>query len=127
MATFGKRLDGPGGQRSAARAPVLLRAALHTLTSSRSVTLFDVSRTGARMGLREPLAIGQSLWLKIPPSDIFATVVWLDGQQCGIQFDQPLGEDELAALQARGKVVMIHGLTPDEQLGAEDWQTNLAR
>ena len=125
--SFGKRLDGPGGQRTAARKPVLLRAALHTLTSSRSVTLFDVSRTGARMELREPLVIGQQLWLKIPPSEIFATVVWLDGEQCGINFDQPLADDELALVQSKGKVVMIHGLTPDEQLGAEDWQTNLAR
>lgn len=127
MTSFGKRLDGPGGHRSAPRKPVLLRAALHTLTSSRSATLFDVSRSGARMSLPVPLASGQQLWLTIPPSEIFATVVWVEGDHCGIHFDEPLGDDELAALQARGKVMMIHGLTPDEQLGAEDWQTNLAR
>jgi hypothetical protein len=127
MTTFGKRLDGPGGHRAAARKPVLLRAALHTLTASRPVTLFDVSRTGARLSMPVPLASGQPLWLTIPPSEIFATVVWIEGDHCGIHFDDPLDDDELATLQAKGKVVMIHGLTADEQLGAEDWQTNLAR
>lgn len=125
--TFGKRLDGPGGHRCAARRPVLLRAALHTLTASRPVTLFDVSRTGARLGMPQPLKSGEQVWLTITPSELFATVVWTEADQCGIRFDEPLGDAVLADLQARGKVMMIHGLTPDEQLGAEDWQSNLAR
>ena len=29
--------------------------------------------------------------------------------------------------RTKGKVVMIHGLSADELLGAEDWTTNLAR
>ena len=127
MAGFGKRLDGPGGHRTAQREPVLLRVALHTLSASRGVTLFDVSRTGARMSMVEPLRCGQSVWLKIPPCEIFATVVWAGEGDCGIQFDEPLDDDELAMFRSKGKVVMIHGLSPDELLGAEDWTTNLAR
>jgi hypothetical protein len=30
-------------------------------------------------------------------------------------------------LCAKGKLVLIHVLSMDEQLGAEDWKTNLAR
>ena len=127
MASFGKRLDGPGGHRSAAREPVLLRAALHTLSSSRAVTLFDVSSTGARMSMPESLRCGQPLWLKVTPCEIFATVVWVGEDDCGIQFDDALDAEELAMFRAKGKVVMIHGLSPDELLGAEDWTTNLAR
>lgn len=127
MTGFGNRLDGPGGKRASARAPVLLRAALHTLTTSRSITLFDVSSTGARISLPEPLSEGQQLWLKIPPLEIFATVVWTDDDMCGVQFDEPLWETEVSVLQSKGKVVMVHGLSPDELLGAEDWGTNLAR
>ena len=127
MTNFGKRLDGPGGHRAAAREPVLLRVALHTLSSSRAVTLFDVSTTGARMSMPEPLRCGQALWLKIPPSEIFATVAWVGNDDCGIHFDDPLDDSELAMLRTKGKVVMIHGLSPDELLGAEDWTTNLAR
>ena len=127
MGSFGKRLDGPGGHRAAPREPVLLRAALHTLSSSRGVTLFDVSTTGARMSMPEPLRCGQPVWLKIPPSEVFATVAWVGEKECGIRFDDPLDEEEIDRFRTRGKVVMIHGLSPDELLGAEDWETNLAR
>ncbi len=54
-------------------------------------------------------------------------VMWVKEELCGIEFDEPLDPEELAGLQAKGKVIMMHGLTADEQLGAEDWQSNLAR
>ena len=127
MADFGKRKDGPNGKRAAPRAPILLRAALHTLTSSRAITLFDVSCTGARMSMPEPLSVGQELWLKIPPLEIFANVVWTEDAMCGIRFDEPLWEVEVVILRSKGKIVMVHGLSPDELLGSEDWSTNLAR
>ena len=127
MTDFGRRLDGPGGRRAAPREPVLLNAALLTLRASRTVTLLDVSTTGARMRVKEALFLGQEIWLKINPADIFAKVVWLEGEECGILFDEPLTEAEAAALQARGKVVFCAGLTVDEQLGAEDWNTGLMR
>ena len=91
------------------------------------MTLFDVSVTGARMSMPELLRCGQSVWLKIPPSEIFATVVWIGEADCGIRFDEQLEDWELDLLRTKGKVVMVHGLSPDELLGAEDWATNLAR
>ncbi len=127
MNDFGKRLDGPGGRREAERAPVLLRAALHTMSASRAITLFDVSATGAQMSMPDPLHLGRQFWIKIPPTIIFGTVVWMKEQLCGIAFDEPIDPQELATLQAKGKVIMMHGLTADEQLGAEDWQSSLAR
>ncbi len=127
MRDFGRRLDGPGGRRAARREPVLLNAALLTLRASRPVTLVDVSKTGARLRVREPLSRGQQIWLKINPSDFFGTVVWVDGEECGVLFDDPLADAEVASLQARGKVIIIVGLSNDEQLGAEDWQSGLMR
>lgn len=127
MNGFGKRLDGPGGRRAAAREPVLLNAAMLTPRASRTVTLLDVSTTGARMRLKEPLSLGQQIWLKINPADIFGTIVWLDHGECGIRFDVALTDAEAAALQARGKVVFCAGLSVDEQLGAEDWEWGLMR
>jgi len=127
MGDFGKRLDGPGGRREAPREPVLLNAALLTLQASRPVTLVDVSKTGARLRGKESLSRGQQIWLKINPSDIFGTVVWVDGEECGILFDEPLADVDVASLQARGKVIIVLGLSVDEQLGAEDWQSGLMR
>ncbi|HEV2043222.1 MAG TPA: PilZ domain-containing protein, partial [Sphingomicrobium sp.] len=111
MADFGKRLDGPGGRRAAQREPVLLNAALLTVRTSRPVTVVDVSKSGARLRVREPLFRGQQIWLKINPSDLFGTVVWVDGEECGVLFDEPLADAEVASLQTRGKVVIMVGLT----------------
>jgi len=49
MTAFGKRLDGPGGRRHSARAPVLMSAAMHAVGTSQTVSLVDVSRTGAKL------------------------------------------------------------------------------
>ena len=127
MRDFGNRRDGPGGRRVAAREPVLLNAALLTLETSRPVILVDVSKTGARLRVREALSRGQQIWLKINPVDIFGTVVWVDGEECGVLFDEPLADAEVTSLQARGKVIIVLGLSLDEQLGAEDWQSGLMR
>ena len=54
-------------------------------------------------------------------------MVWIDGEQCGIAFDESLAEDELALLQANGRIVIDRRLSPDQQLAVEDWKTGLAR
>ena len=127
MNSFGKRLDGPTGRRTAPRAPVLLDAALLTMQCSRPVILVDVSKTGCQLRVNEPLKLGMEVWLKIPPADIFGTVVWCEGDHCGVEFDVPFADEDVVKLQARGKVVLIPRLTPEEQLAAADWQTGMAR
>jgi len=127
MTGFGKRLDGPGGRRRAQREPVLLNAALLALGCSRAVTLVDVSRTGARMTLPEPMRRGQQVWLKLPDTEVFGSVKWIDGDSCGIAFDSPLDDRELALLRAKGRFVLVHGLAPEEQMALEDWKAGLAR
>ena len=127
MHDFGKRKDGPGGRRGTDRDPVLLNAALMTLSVSKIVTLLDVSKTGTRMRAELPLFIGQEIWLKINPLDIFGTVAWVENNESGIIFDEPLTDEEAASLKARGKLVFCAGLSREEQLGAEDWQRGLMR
>ena len=127
MTSFGKRLDGPGGRRRAQRKPVLMSAAMHTVGASRTVSVRDVSTTGARITCSVPLTPGQEVWLKIPPSDVFARVRWTEGSVSGLHFEEPLAEAEAARLQARGKVVIMPRLSLEEQLAVEDWQDSLAR
>ena len=124
---FGKRLDGPGGRRLAPRAPVLMSAALHTVGASRTVSVVDVSKTGAQLLSRLPLQLGQEIWLKLLHQDVFGTIAWVDGEHCGVEFDVPLNAEEAASLQASGKVVIMPRLTAEEQLGAQDWQDNMMR
>lgn len=127
MTEFGKRLDGPGGRRVAPREPVLLTAALLTVGCSRPVILLDLSETGAQMQVHQPLRCGQQVWIKAPPIEVFGTVVWVEGEQCGIAFDESLPEEDLALLQATGRIVVDRRLSPDQQLAGEDWKTGLAR
>jgi hypothetical protein len=127
MTTFGKRLDVPGGRRTAPRAPVLMSAAMHTVGASRTVSVLDVSKTGAKLRCRVPLRMSQVVWLKLSRADVFAKVVWADGEQCGVEFDEALGETEAARLQARGKVVITPRLGPEEQPADEDWKSKMAR
>ena len=122
MAAFGKRLDGPGGRRRAMRAPILMSAALHTVGASRTVTIIDVSTTGARLRSALPLEAGQHVWLKIPSADVFARVQWTENDVYGVCFDKLLPVAEAASLQARGKVVIMPRLNLEEQLALEDWK-----
>ncbi len=127
MSSFGKRPDGPGGRRAAPRATVLMSAAMHAVSGSQTVSLLDVSKTGAKLRARMPLTLDQHVWIKIPPDDVFGTVVWAEGDEYGIHFDTPLTDPEAAALQARGKVVIMPRLTLEEQLGVEDWKSGFVR
>lgn len=127
MNTFGKRLDGPGGRRKSQREPVRLAAAMHTVGASRTVSVIDVSRTGARLTSQLNLAVGQEIWLKIFPADVFARVRWAEEGTCGVLFDEPLSDAEVARLRARGRIVILPHLSVDEQLGIEEWEAGLAR
>lgn len=127
MNKFGKRVDGPGGRRSTPRCSVLMSAALHTVGASRTVSVLDVSKTGARLRSRLPMRLGQEVWLKMLANDVFGHIAWVDDALCGVEFDRPLSEKAAAELQAMGKVVIMPRLSREEQLAALDWQTNLAR
>ena len=127
MAGFGRRMDGPGGRRQSQRAPVLMSTAMHIVGASRTVSIIDVSKTGARLHCTLPLGQGQQVWLKIPPSDVFARVRWIDGDDYGVRFDEPLSEADAERLQARGKVVLLPRLKLEEQLAIEDLMASSAR
>jgi hypothetical protein len=126
MKKFGKRLDGPGGRRSAPRAPVLMSAAMHTIGASRTVSVLDVSKTGAKLRARMPWHMSQVMWLKLARPNVFAKVVWTDGEECGVEFDEPLSEAEAASLQARRRIVIMPRESEKEQLAMADWQSNMA-
>ena len=127
MTAFGKRLDIPGGRRGDERSPVRLAASLQALNCSRSVTLLDVSRAGARMSMPEPMYRGQQVWLKVGHEQIFGTVRWLGEKDCGIVFDEPLNSRELALLRAKGKAVLVTGPSLEERKALAAWKAGLAR
>lgn len=127
MREFGRRLDGPGGRRSAPRCPVVRAAAIMTLERSRIVSLIDVSATGAKIQGCGDVPVGSSVWLRVGTLDAFACVVWTAADLCGIAFDEPLGEEQILQLGSEANWAQVAELSPDERIAAEYWLNDFVR
>lgn len=124
---FGKRVDVPGGRREEPRADVRLSVALQAVHCSHPVTLLDVSSTGARMTMPEPMYRGQQVWLKTETLHLFGFVCWVRGRNCGVRFDRPMRDWELSQLKVQGQALVTPGRTLEERHAAADWQSSLVR
>lgn len=93
----------PTGRRGAARLRLAIPVRMVSTHATQSCILLDLSRTGARIGLAEPLAPGMCLYLKIARFEVFAEVIRRDlGEGGGINvlaFDEPLPEDAVLAVR----------------------------
>ena len=87
MASFGKRLDGPGGRRWIRRRKVSIPGATLSIHGTRSVLIEDLTLCGARLLGRNRPAPGTQLELKVGQRSLFAEVVWGGYDRTGIQFD----------------------------------------
>ncbi len=69
----------------------------------------DLSRNGARLTIYSPLAIGATIWMRLPGIDQrAATVKWVDGLTAGCAFHDPLPDNDIATL------VAAYGFTPSD-------------
>jgi hypothetical protein len=99
MAAFGTRRV-QTGRRSDSRSRVQADARLETVASSKRACLNDISRGGASVTTDLPLRRGTDVFLHWGEIHAFATVVWLDGDRCGLKFDEPLSDDEVRLIQS---------------------------
>lgn len=127
MSSFGKRVDGLGGRRRAARETLLLAAAVDTIGSSSQATLHDLSATGARLAGGGLPPQGCQLLIRAAGLTIFGDVAWRTEGGCGVQFEEPLTEREIAALREEGRELRLLVMTPEERQAAEDWSSGFAR
>lgn len=82
-------------QRRSSRFRVIISAKLVTTTDEHSVTLRDLSATGALAeGSRLP-PTGKDVILTRGSLEAFARIVWNDGVRCGLEFDEPIPDREL--------------------------------
>jgi hypothetical protein len=86
-------------RRCEARLRVRLAARVVALSGIQSVQVNDLSRSGAGITLAEPLTIGKTVLLQWRSLDHFATVVWTNGERCGVRFEEPIPMEIL--LEAR--------------------------
>jgi hypothetical protein len=93
----------PIGRRGAARLRLAIPVRVVSTHATQTCVLLDLSRTGARIGLAEPLAPGMCVYLEIARLEVFAEVIRRDrgagGGINGLVFDAPLPDAEVLAVR----------------------------
>ena len=115
------------GRRTEPRAYILWPASVEALSGRNGVSLLDVSRTGARLEGAALPEVGKDIILRCEAIDTLGTVVWAICGRCGVQFDEPIGGQDLVALREIAVAAERSGITPEERQATEDWLNGLAR
>lgn len=123
MTNFGKCSG--GGRRSAVRQTAPLIVVLSTLTRSHAAVLVDVSQTGVRVRGDDLPDEGEELNIGIEGIRNFGSVSWKHDDECGIAFDDPLSEPDVATLCR--KASNSRGYSIEARAAFDDWNLGLAR
>lgn len=71
--------------------------------------------------------VGEELFLQVGALEIYARVVWRDGEDCGLKFDREIRGWEIAQVTFEANRGTKGALRPAEKGGADDWNAGLAR
>ena len=85
---------------------MILSARLSTVTHDYSVRIRDLSSGGARVEGEELPMAGTDVMLKRGGADTFGAVVWVSGNQAGIEFEEALDDDALDAFTKAPEMVV---------------------
>ena len=87
MASFGKRVDGPGGRRRIRRKTVSVYGFASTDDGSRCILIEDLSLLGARVRGRELPSPGSESRRRRGDREIAGRVAWENGHRRGLVFN----------------------------------------
>jgi hypothetical protein len=87
MASFGKRIDGPGGRRRIRRRPVGLHGSISGLSGSRCIMIEDLCFTGARVRGRDLPPVGSQILVRSGDRAILGRVAWAVEDRRGVIFN----------------------------------------
>jgi hypothetical protein len=123
MSEFGR--CGGGGRRRAAREPAPLVAVLTTVTRANRATIIDISTKGVRLRGPYPPGCGEEIMVSIEALRVFGHVAWCRGDDFGVEFDDPLDEDDVGVI--RDKAGETLGLGADMKLALDIWMGGAPR
>lgn len=103
------------GRRGNSRLRLNLPATLFLVDGTRRCRLENISRSGARIAIEQPVKIGDCGFLACEGKQFFGSIVWTRGSSCGLQFDRLLGEQQLLEMRWLGD----HH--PERGRGTHDW------
>jgi hypothetical protein len=90
---------GEACRRAFPRLPVVLAASALAIARSRSVLVNDLSLEGAQLGGRDLPPAGDDVLMVVGSLDAMATVVWRDGDRCGVHFDEAIVDETIAQMK----------------------------
>jgi hypothetical protein len=93
------------GRRAMPRTDAPLLAVLSKGNAEHTAELINLSRTGARLkgsGFPEE---GEELIFRAEKVQAACSVVWLDGDQCAVEFDTPIAAAEVKRVRALARFV----------------------
>ncbi len=123
MVAFGKASG--GGRREGCREAAPLHVTMTTISASYSAQLVDLSATGARLRCETVPPLGLELDLTVGRIKTFCTVRWSRGSECGVQFYEPLLQQDV--ISVRREVAEGIGLDPAYRAAMDDWVLGIAR
>lgn len=89
------RLSSRPGNRFANRLRLGVRAGLSLTDRTRPCLIDDISATGARIRVDQPIALGRTVALQFHQLRLFGEVIWCRAGECGIRFDRPLPQEDM--------------------------------
>jgi PilZ domain len=120
MNALGARIGRARLQRVAQRASVLMPVSVVTMNAYQFPELLNISHTGAKLrGCSLPPKNTTGL-LKIGMFQTLCRVVWVDAEQCGVRFDEPVPSKVLKQIQLEG-AISGEMLTQTEQRAKDEW------
>lgn len=81
--------------RDGPRVRVLINARLITTTDEQPVKLRDISAGGTLVESEQPMTAGKDVILRRGSTEVFARIVWANGNRCGLQFEEAMTDAEL--------------------------------
>ena len=123
MVAFGKASG--GGRRERGREAAPLCVVMTTVSNSYAAVLVDISATGARVQFSNLPLVGDEMYLTVGRIKSFCTVRWKRDGECGVQFYEPLLQDDV--ISVRCEVTDGLGLTPTMRAAMDDWVLGVAR
>lgn len=115
------------GKRGHPRARIGLPAMLETLKWKRSVTLQNISETGALIQVDNPPAPGSDVIVQCGRIDLMARVMWTERACCGIQFDENAPMQDILDLKAESDRIARTGYSYAQLKAGEDWKSGQVR
>jgi len=104
-------------RRRAPRAAVSLEASVVTMSEYTYFELIDLSATGAKMRGPKPPTLGKTALFRLDKFQSLCRVAWIDGEYCGVRFDELIPPGVLAQFRDSGTTATVAILATDDMLG----------